>query len=368
MEMNKDIVIILKNAGTSCNIGCTYCAEERKKFISVEKFVTLEDIKKLLACCDNKMPMTMLFHGGEPTLLPIDYYESIIEYCMSVRDDILFGLQTNATLLNTKWIEFILKHRDHMGVSISLDGTSAMNAYRKDKKGNETFDIVKSNLKVLENNNIETGIISTLTNIALGHEEDLIDLIREFSNIRFVKLNPCFDLWDTGEIPRWGITPLEYSQFVTNFFDLMISKKLFGRVDVEPILSIMKNIENLGSSFCNYSNKKCNHFISLYPDGVLTSCDNYDTKEGYLGSLYEIKKISDVSNFQQNLDLNNDIDSLIKECDKCPYKKICKGGCLAVRRRYKKYYKGEEQNMYCIAMANTIDHIKNCIKILRGEL
>lgn len=367
MDKHKDLVVILKNPGTSCNIGCTYCAEERKKVVCVDKAVSLENIKQLLKCCPEDMQLTILFHGGEPTILPIAYYEEIITYCRMQREDIVFGLQSNAVRLDDEWIEFILRHREYMGVSISLDGTEEMNAYRKDKQGQPTFHRVKESLRKLERNNIKTGMISTLTNISLGHEEDLIELIQEFSNIRFLKLNPCYDLWSNGEIPQWGITPIQYNQFVIKFFDLMVEKNLFGKIDVEPMLSVIKNIEGVGSSFCNYSSNKCNHFVSLYPSGILTSCDNYNTEEGYIGSLYEIENIFEVSEFQNNVSLKEDIMELLAECKQCSNQVICTGGCLAARRRYKKYYQGEDKNIYCEAISNMIEHINKCISKFRGE-
>ena len=47
---DNDLVLILKCAGTACNIGCKYCAEARKKQVSLTNAntVTLDDIEKLM--------------------------------------------------------------------------------------------------------------------------------------------------------------------------------------------------------------------------------------------------------------------------------------------------------------------------------
>lgn len=365
MERNKDVVIILKNPGTTCNIGCEYCAEKRKKVVTIEKYITLDDIKKLMNCCDKNSPLTILFHGGEPTILSLEYYEDIINYCRSVHKDVYFGLQTNATLIDKDWIEFINKHKSYMGVSISLDGTNKMNSYRKDKNGNDTFNIVKSNIKLLEEHDISVGMICTLTDRALGEEESLINLLKEFNNIRFVKLNPCFDLWEDGNIPKWGILPSDYSKFVNKFFDLMILNNLFTKINVEPILSIIKNIEGMESTYCNYSINKCNNFISLYPDGIITTCDNYNIQDGKIGNLYKLEDIQQIINLQNDSKLLEDIDILLNECNSCLNKNICQGGCLAIRRRYKKYYKGDKK-IYCKSMDEMINHISKTMANIRG--
>lgn len=368
METNKDTVIILKNAGTTCNIGCIYCAEARKSK-TVSKSISIEDIKQLIEVCKKEEHLTILFHGGEPTLLPISYYEEIMSYCKAMIPDIEFGFQTNATLLNDEWIEFFKRNKEHVGISVSLDGSPKMNSYRRTKNGEFVFDQIYDGIRLLESNGILTGMISTITQAALGHENELMDLIKSFTNIRFLKINPCFDLWEDGSIPEWGIKPDEYSEFVCNFFDLMISNKIFSKVDVEPMLSIIKNIEGLSNSYCNYTWNKCNNFISLYPDGIITSCDNFGITEGTLGNIYKLNKgdcIKNIINFKYNNELCNKLDSLLESCDGCEAKTICSGGCLAARKRYESYFQGD-RDIYCKSMKKTINHINGVLKRIKME-
>ena len=341
----------MKNPGTACNIGCIYCAEARKDYTSVKEKIEYNQVEKI-AQHTKEYSLNILFHGGEPTLLSIDYYEKVMEIFEKYNSDIYFGIQTNATLINKEWIEFFIKNKKKLGVSVSLDGPQPVNSYRVFKNGNETFDTVYNNLKLMEDNGIKTGMICTIVKKSLGNEKKILDMLLEFSNILFVKLNPCFDIDDFAKVPEWGITPKEYTTFVKNFFLEMFKKGIWDNFLVEPIISILKNIQGCSSSFCNYSFNKCSNFISVYPDGSITSCDNYNFEEGYLGTILDLSNTSSQIILKKNKSLFSIYKNLMEECRDCNYLNICKGGCIAVRIRYK------ESDEYCLAMKDLIDYIR----------
>lgn len=363
---NQDLVLILKNAGTACNIGCKYCAEARKKLhnLTEENTVTLEDIDILIKQTASVENVTVLFHGGEPLLLPIEYYDKIIKKWRQQRDDVYFGFQTNATLIDDKWLDFFEANRNIVGLSISLDGDEVANSNRKDKDGKPTYTNVICALENLQNRNLATGMIATLTQQALGREQELFDLISQYRNIRFLKLNPCYDMWADGSIPEWGILPNEYAQFVINFFDIMFDNRYLGKLNVEPSLSIIKSLEGIENSFCNFCDKKCNHFLSIYPGGKVISCDNFTLEDGMYPNLYEQDHIDEFLK-KKPQPLFEQLDSLIEKCKSCRYESICHGGCLAVRRRYLLYGKKGEEQLYCKEMQRMIEFIKSRIESVR---
>lgn len=363
---NHDLVLILKNAGTACNIGCKYCAEARKKQVNLTNAntVTLDDIEQLINLTASVNNVTVLFHGGEPLLLPISYYEEIIKKWRQKRDDVYFGFQTNATLINDKWLDFFEEHRDIVGISISLDGDKEANSNRVGKDGRPTFSNVIDALDQLQSRSLTTGMISTLTKVALGREQELFELVSQYSNIRFLKLNPCYDMWSDGSVPEWGILPNEYAQYVLNFFDIMFKNQYLKKLDVEPILSIIKSLEGIDNSFCNFCNKKCNHFLSIYPGGRAIACDNFTLEDGLYPDLYTQNNISELLE-KQPQPLFDQLDSLLEDCRKCGYQAICHGGCLAVRRRYSLYGKNGEAELYCGEMRRTIEYIKSRIESVR---
>jgi len=347
----KQLVLILKNPGTSCNIGCVYCAERRKKYISVDNIISLKQIEKM-ASLTKDYSLNVLFHGGEPTLLDTDYYDSIMNIFRKYNSDVFFGLQTNATLIDDKWIGFIEKNIERMGISVSLDGTREANKYRLDKTNKETFDCVYNNIKKLEKNNIKTGMICTIVKSTLHKEKKIFELFNSFNNLLFVKLNPCMDRNEDGTLPEWAVSPEEYFKFVCNFFDIQIRESGWDKFFLEPVISVLKNLQGVKSYFCNYSSDKCFNFLSLYPDGRITSCDNYNLENGLLGNVDTIESIESIRYMQNNSKLLNSYNDLLDKCKFCESKNICHGGCIAIRQRY------TDNNDYCYWMRYMINHIK----------
>ena len=356
--MKNNLSIILKNPGTTCNIGCIYCAEERKKYVSVDNILSEEQIERI-AELSKDYSLNVLFHGGEPTLLNCDYYKKAMDLFQSVNDDVFFGIQTNATLINEKRITFFEQNKKRLGVSVSLDGPASINRYRLTKDKKETYEKVISNIKKMGEAGIKTGMICTIVSTSLGKEHELYIMLKTFDNLQFVKLNPCMDRNKDGTVPFWGVTPIQYFEFVSAFFDIMVRESAWDSFFVEPIISVLKNVQGVHSSFCNYSDNKCTNFVSIYPDGTITSCDNYNLQDGYIGNLEDLNSFADIITFQKNKRLSGVYTEMLKRCEGCMYYYICKGGCIAARSRY------SDTDEYCAGMKGMIDHIREVYDSVR---
>ncbi len=342
----EQLIIIMKNPGVSCNLGCIYCIEEQKNYDSLENKISLEQVRKL-ARLTKEYSINVIFHGGEPMILEPAYYEDIMNIFEEINDDVYFGMQTNATKIDDKWIEFLKKNSHRLGISVSIDGTRELNKLRTTKTGEPTFDMAFSNIKRLEEENISTGLLCTVVSTSLGKERELYNFITSFDNLKFVKVNACTDRNEDGTIPTWAVTPKQYYNFISNFFDVMLEDGKWKHY-IEPIISILKNLQGVRTAYCNFNNEKCTNFLTIYPDGRLTSCDNYYLKHGLIGHLDDLKDIKSAIALETNLDLKCSYKSLLKKCENCEVNDICKGGCIATRERY--------QDEYCEAMKEMIAH------------
>jgi uncharacterized protein len=363
---NSTLVLILKNAGNSCNIACEYCAETRKRTSAFDKnnTIAISDVKKLIKTTMNIKHLIVLFHGGEPLLLNREYYAEIMDMWLQSRQNISFGIQTNATLIDDKWIELFSNYRDILGLSVSIDGDAIANSYRRNKRGEPVYQLIINGIRLLEKNNLKTGVISTITKAAIGREQDLFNMLSNFQNLRFIKLNFCYDMWPTGSMPNWAITTTEYSCYVKNFFDILLREGAFQRLNVEPIISIIKKLMHLPSDYCNFNKLKCHYFLSVYPGGRMISCDNFDFNDGEYDYKYFCDLVVDprTKKSKEMAELFQDFDMMLEKCQKCVYYAVCTGGCMAVRRRFKKYGKHGEYEQYCKDTQMIIDHIKMFIE------
>ena len=121
--------VMVKPTGPLCNLNCTYCyylskqdllGTESRWRISEE---VLETFIRQYFEGQNYKEVIFSWQGGEPTLLGLDFFRRVVElekrYCprhVRVEND----LQTNGTLLDEAWCEFLAEHNFLVG--LSLDG------------------------------------------------------------------------------------------------------------------------------------------------------------------------------------------------------------------------------------------------------
>lgn len=143
-----------------CNLNCYYCGygqfydnhdARHDKDLDFERFTTLYDyLKSLWASVDRKGSsfLRISFYGGEP-LCNFQFIHNAVSYVNNnpiKNKRIVYSMTTNAVLLD-KYMDFLVKNE--FEVLISLDGDKSNDSYRIFKNGNESYDIVISNIDKL---------------------------------------------------------------------------------------------------------------------------------------------------------------------------------------------------------------------------
>ncbi len=149
-KAHSKIQALAKPIGAVCNIDCTYCyylgKQELLDYSSKEKPIMSDElldtyIKQYIEG-QNTPEIIFSWHGGEPTLLGVEYFKKVMElqkkYCPDY-STISNDLQTNGTLLTDEWCLFFKANAFIVGVSI--DGAEALhNHHRTNKAGRGTFN------------------------------------------------------------------------------------------------------------------------------------------------------------------------------------------------------------------------------------
>ena len=147
----------------SCNLRCKYCGyadlyegydkRENLKFPFVRAKRIIDYLHALWTkhyVADVTEAFTVSFYGGEP-LLNIPFVKQVIEYLESlpkVGRKFYYNMTTNAILLD-KYMNFLVEKEFHL--LISLDGDEEGQGYRIDSAGNNSFQKVFTNVKLLQN-------------------------------------------------------------------------------------------------------------------------------------------------------------------------------------------------------------------------
>ncbi|MCX7999118.1 MAG: 4Fe-4S cluster-binding domain-containing protein, partial [Leptospiraceae bacterium] len=117
--MNLSVLNVYLKVTEQCNLHCTHCymryQKKRKEIICFYKFEKLMD--KLF---DSRLVerFNIIFHGGEPMLMGIKFYEWVLENWFHPR--VTYSIQTNLTLYSPEW-DYIFRHLFNSKVGSSFD-------------------------------------------------------------------------------------------------------------------------------------------------------------------------------------------------------------------------------------------------------
>ena len=123
----KPFHIMAKPHGPICNLDCTYCYYLEKENLysgSGRDFRMRDDVlEKYVSQYIHAYPLSTVqfaWQGGEPTLLGIAFFERVIDLQKKYANGktIENAFQTNGTLLDDAWGEFLARHKFLIGISI----------------------------------------------------------------------------------------------------------------------------------------------------------------------------------------------------------------------------------------------------------
>lgn len=169
--------ILIKPSSSNCNIDCKYCfykclssnrEEYSKGFMSEE---TLEQL--IIQAIDYAEGyVTFAFQGGEPTLAGLSFFRKAVELQKKYNTKNLTienTIQTNGIIINDEWAEFLAEN--HFLVGLSLDGPKKYHdAYRKDVKGQGTFERIMGTINLFKKHGVAFNILSVITNEMAGRQ------------------------------------------------------------------------------------------------------------------------------------------------------------------------------------------------------
>jgi uncharacterized protein len=171
--------VLAKPTGAICNLDCTYCFFlSKEQLYPGDRFRMSDDLvatylSQLIESHQTR-EITIAFQGGEPTLMGVEFYRRLVAKAKELAGPqriLEFTLQTNGTLLDDEWCEFL--PAEQVLVGLSIDGPPAMHdAYRVDKQGRPTYERVKAAWELLQRHNVATNVLCSVhaANAAHGLE------------------------------------------------------------------------------------------------------------------------------------------------------------------------------------------------------
>jgi len=310
-----------------CNFACTYCFEGQSS-VSPQPYITPETALKAFRWIKKISPerkrIEADFFGGEP-LLYFDQVKEIIEQSEALtketKQEYIFSLTTNASLLTPDRLEFLNNH--HISLIVSLDGEEAyQNKCRRFGNRQGTFsEVWPSIVQLMKTRDSGYYIRGTYTHQTLSFADQVKWMYEHgIQKISFEPaVSPNSDLGiQEQDLPR---IKQEYEKLAAWY----ITQK-----QADPALSFYHFELDLPNGVCvEKLMTSCGagvEYLSLAPDGSLYPCHQFDGNQAYcLGNIHEDSlDLEMVERFRHMTHLSNKT-----ACATCWAKYLCGGGCLA---------------------------------------
>jgi uncharacterized protein len=161
-----------------CNLDCSYCYLPNR--LSKKRISTgvLERVfEDVFSSGLVRQPFTVVWHAGEPLVLAPSFYREAFEILSrhnAAQLPISHSIQTNATLIDDEWCDFIIERGLRIGVSV--DGPDFLHdQFRKTRGGEGTHARVVAGMRKLRERQIPFHVISVLTRASLDYPDELFD-------------------------------------------------------------------------------------------------------------------------------------------------------------------------------------------------
>jgi uncharacterized protein len=339
-----DFLVMAKPAGPRCDLRCAYCyyvgnatalrgaaaaagagAAAKQPGRMSEELLELY-IAQRFEAAGGSGAVHFEWHGGEPTLLGLDYFKRIARMERRLAPPGLSftnGLQTNGLGLNGAWAEFL--SGEPWSVGLSLDGPAEIHdRYRRTVEGGPTQARVMRSYEILERGGVRTNLLCVLARAGADRPDEVYGFFRGIgaSYLQFLPLvTPA-----RGKQPHSEAAPPEaIGGFLCRTFDLWIGADV-GRIVVQNFDEALRPIYGTPHALCVHR-ESCGDVLALERDGGVYACDHFVDPAHRLGSIRDRSLASLSSESALAAFGEAKRSSLPGMCRRCEQLASCNGGC-----------------------------------------
>ena len=161
-----------------CNIDCKYCYLPHRSSKAVVARETLHNLfLQVFASGWLGGGLSVVWHAGEPMVLPIAFYRdafALVEELRPPELTVAHSFQTNGTLIDDAWCGFFAEAQLNLGVSI--DGPQRFHDQnRVTRTGRGTFDRTIAGIRLLRRHGVPFHVISVLTAASMAEPREMFD-------------------------------------------------------------------------------------------------------------------------------------------------------------------------------------------------
>ncbi|HVU35406.1 MAG TPA: anaerobic sulfatase maturase [Opitutaceae bacterium] len=381
--------MLAKPVGAACNLECSYCFYREKDHApeavhsAVGRRMSLPTIERYVRDYLASQPgeeVQFAWQGGEPTLAGLEFFQQVVEiqrrYAAGRR--VSNALQTNGTLLDDAWGEFLA--REKFLVGISIDGPKTMHdPFRIDHGRRPTWARVMRGIKLLKKHRVEFNTLTVVHRRNVRQAAAVYEFLREEGS-GFMQFIPLVERRPTpGEAARGlahgsprGIRerlvsraiadhevapecppPERVGDFLTTIYDSWVRRDV-GRVFVQLFDVALAAWVHGRAGLCVFE-ERCGRAFALEQSGDLYACDHFVYPEHRLGNIHATA-LADLGHSAAAARFGDIKADLPRVCRECPVRFACNGDCP--KHRFVEAGPGEPGVSYlCPAYRKFFTHI-----------
>ena len=318
-----------------CNIDCSYCYLSDRKSTATMSLETLDLVcRRVFESPRLDRQLEVAWHGGEPLVVPLAWYEDALELMAKQRPAVLqlkHCFQTNGLLVNEDWARFFARTGARVGLSI--DGPAELHdASRRTRDGRGTHERAMRAVRLLQDQGVGFHVITVLTERALDHPERLFDFYVQ-NEIREVGFNvEEIEGVNTRSSLAGRNVETKFRQFIKRFFELVWAAP--GRLKVRELETAIAHI--LSDEPVRDEQNLPFAIVSVGYDGMISTFSpellgaRHSRFDGFAFGHLATHRLSDLEHTALYQTISGEIRRGVEACQRdCRYFRWCGGGAPA---------------------------------------
>ena len=349
--------MLIKPAGPDCNLRCKYCFYLEKHSMFADENIcrmqdnVLEQYVRNYIASQPQEEVEFAWQGGEPTLMGLDFFKRAVELQKKYANGhkICNSFQTNGTLINDEWCEFLAK--EHFLIGLSIDGPEDIhNRYRVFGDGSGSFAKVLNAARLMRKHGVEHNSLTCVTRESAYEGRKIYRFLRD-NGFKFMQFIPIIERcpnehaeelgMDLGTPPSlsnpdepqdvmpFSVEPDQFGHFLVAIFKEWVRRDI-GKIFVNLFDTALNAWCGMNPPLCVYS-KICGSALAMEHDGTIYACDHFVYPEFARGNIMtdDIAQIM-CGTKQQAFGMAKAV-KLPDQCRNCEFLQACNGGCLKHR-------------------------------------
>ena len=344
----RECLVMAKPGGSRCNLSCDYCyyLGKEAELASSGRLrrgrpgpcpkASSKAISRNASRARRRLPVHFEWHGGEPTLLGLDYFRRIVRLQrehLGPGASVTNGLQTNGILIDEEWADFLAS--EGFSVGLSLDGPAALHdRYRKGPDGSGSHAKVMRAYGVLKERKVFCNLLCVLHEGNAARPEEVYSFFREIDAkyLQFLPLAPRPPA--AGQAPARGQAPAPSGPRLSQRRSASSSAPSstpgsaqdVGRVVVQTFDEALRPIYGAPHALCVHR-ETCGDVAVLERDGSFFACDHFVDRAHLIGNLERFEPCLPLGRPADGRLRPEKRDALPRACLDCEFLASCNGGC-----------------------------------------